>query len=517
MSDTILNMVNIEKQFHGVKALDNVNLRVRANTIHAIVGENGAGKSTLMNILSGVYSHQTYSGQIFFEDSLQQFKTIQDSESKGIVIIHQELALVSELSIVENIFMGHENAKFGIIDWKKSKLEAKRLLEVVGLQEDVDTLVKYLGVGKQQLVEIAKALSKNVKLLIMDEPTAALNDNDSERLLDLIVKLKEEQNITVLIISHKLDEITRISDDITVIRDGKTIETFPNDEHVTKNRIIKSMVGREIDNLYPSRVMVKGDEALRVKNWTVYSPTVPGKKVIDNVNFQISYGEIVGIAGLMGAGRTELALSLFGKAYGTSISGEIYKDNRKIELKNVHDAIKHGIAYVTEDRKESGLILTEDIVKNISLPNMDKFSHRGVLDEQHEIKTAKELSKTVRVKASSVFQKTQTLSGGNQQKVMLARWICNDPDILILDEPTRGIDVGAKFEIYSLINQLAENNKAILVISSELPEILGICDRIYIMNEGRFVGELDKNEATQEKIMNIIVHNEGGNQHGNEE
>jgi putative multiple sugar transport system ATP-binding protein len=499
MSDTILNVVNIEKKFHGVKALDNVNLRVRANTIHAIVGENGAGKSTLMNILSGVYSYQTYSGEIYFDNALQQFKSIHD------------------LSIVENIFMGHEIQKFGVIDWKKSKQEAKRLLEVVGLNEDVDTLVKYLGVGKQQLVEIAKALSKSVKLLIMDEPTAALNDNDSDKLLDLIVKLKKEQNLTVLIISHKLDEIIKISDDITVLRDGKTIETFPNDEHVTKNRIIKSMVGREMDNLYPSRVQVKGKEALRVKNWTVYSPTVPGKKVIDNVNFQISYGEIVGIAGLMGAGRTELALSLFGKAYGTSISGEIYKDNRKLELRNIHDAIKNGIAYVTEDRKESGLILIEDIVKNISLPNLDKFSDKGILNEHDEINAAKELCKTVRVKASSVFQKTQSLSGGNQQKVMIARWICNDPDILILDEPTRGIDVGAKFEIYSLINQLAENNKAILVISSELPEILGICDRIYIMNEGRFVGELDKNEATQEKIMNIIVHNEGGSQNVNEE
>lgn len=508
MDKILLEMKNITKEFPGVKALDNVNLKVRDNTIHAIVGENGAGKSTLMKILSGVYPNGDYEGEVVYEDELCEFKHIKDSEKEGIVIIHQELALVPTLSIMENMFLGNERKKAGVIDWGKTYIDSERYMKMVGLNENPETLINQIGVGKQQLVEIAKALAKNVKLLILDEPTASLNDDDSDKMLDLILKLKEEQGMTCIIISHKLNEVEKVADDITIIRDGKSIETLNKvDDDITEDRIIKGMVGREIVDRYPKRDNEIGEVLLEIKDWQVYSPHIPDRKVIDNVNFYVKKGEVIGIAGLMGAGRTELAMSIFGKSYGSDISGVIIKDGVEIEINNVKDAIGHKIGYVTEDRKEQGLILTNDIRKNLTLASLDKVSKSGVIDAYKEISVSEEYLGKINIKAPNIFHETGNLSGGNQQKVMLGRWIYRDPDVLILDEPTRGIDVGAKYEIYTIINELAAMGKAVIVISSELPEVLGLSDRIYVMNEGRFVGELDKDEASQESIMKCIVQN----------
>ncbi|WP_304528590.1 multiple monosaccharide ABC transporter ATP-binding protein [Anaerosalibacter sp. Marseille-P3206] len=499
-------MKNIIKEFPGVKALDNVNFKVRKNTIHAIVGENGAGKSTLMNILSGVYPSGSYSGEIVFEGEVCGFKNIKDSENKGIVIIHQEHALIPTLSIMENMFLGNERATKGVIDWEKTRVDCLEYMDKVGLSEEPNTLIREIGVGKQQLVEIAKALAKDVKLLILDEPTASLNDQDSEKMLDLILSLKEKQGMTCIIISHKLNEIEKVADEITVIRDGKTIETLNREtDDITEDRIIKGMVGREITDRYPARNNEIGDVYFEVKDWKVYSPHIPDKVVIDDVNFYVRKGEVIGIAGLMGAGRTELAMSIFGKSYGSKISGTILKDGKELVIDDVVDAIDNGIGYVTEDRKEKGLILMNDIRENITLASLDKISENGILDEYKEINVANEYLEKINIKAPNIFHKTGNLSGGNQQKVMLARWIYSDPDVLILDEPTRGIDVGAKYEIYTIINELAALGKSIIIISSELPEVLGMSDRIYVMNEGRFVGELTRDNASQENIMKCII------------
>ncbi|MCM3031770.1 MULTISPECIES: multiple monosaccharide ABC transporter ATP-binding protein [unclassified Niallia] len=496
----ILEMRNITKEFPGVKALDDVNLKVEAGEIHALCGENGAGKSTLMKVLSGVYPHGTYAGDILFQDDVCMFKDIKSSESLGIVIIHQELALIPELSIAENIFLGNEQAKAGVINWNETVVKARELLKKVGLSENPNTLISQIGVGKQQLVEIAKALSKDVKLLILDEPTAALNEEESENLLQLLLSFKKE-GMTSIMISHKLNEVSKVADSITIIRDGRTIETLKWEE-VSEDRIIKGMVGRELTNRYPDRTPKIGETILEVKDWEVLQSD---RKVIDKINMHIKKGEIVGIAGVMGSGRTEFAMSIFGRSFGTKISGQLYKDGKEITLKNVPEAIENGLAYVTEDRKNYGLILIEDIKQNISLPNLKKLSKFTVLNEQVEVKEAENYRRKMNIKTPSILQKTGNLSGGNQQKVVLSKWIYAEPDILILDEPTRGIDVGAKYEIYTIINQLAEEGKGILLISSEMPELLGMCDRIYVMNEGRIKGELEAAEATQESIMKYIT------------
>ncbi|PKR84579.1 multiple monosaccharide ABC transporter ATP-binding protein [Heyndrickxia camelliae] len=505
MSKNILEMRKITKEFPGVKALENVNLKVKEGEIHALCGENGAGKSTLMKVLSGVYPYGTYQGDILFKDKICSFKDIKQSESLGIVIIHQELALIPDLSIAENIFLGNEQAKRGIIDWNQTKVKTKSLLEKVGLYESPDTLIRNLGVGKQQLVEIAKALAKEVKLLILDEPTAALNEHDSENLLNLLQEFRL-QGMTSIIISHKLNEISRVADSITILRDGKTIETLDMKAgDVTEDRIIKGMVGRDLTNRYPSREPNIGNTIFEIKDWNVYHPTLTDKKVIHDVNITIRKGEIVGIAGLMGAGRTELAMSIFGKSYGRKITGRMVKDGKEIKLKSVEKAISEGIAYVTEDRKNYGLILIDDIKRNITLANLKKISKRSVINDRQEIIEAESFRQKMNIKAPDILQNTNNLSGGNQQKVVLSKWIFSDPEILILDEPTRGIDVGAKYEIYTIINQLASEGKGILVISSELPEIIGICDRIYIMNEGSITGEIEKENATQEEIMKYMT------------
>ncbi len=505
MEDTILEMKNITKLFPGVKALDNVNLKVKPNEIHAIVGENGAGKSTLMNILSGIYPYGSYSGEIYFKGKLCEFKNIKDSEKLGIVIIHQELALVQYLSIAENMFLGNEQSKRGIINWDFTINKSKELLNRVGLKESPETLIMNIGVGKQQLVEIAKALSKNVSLLILDEPTAALNDYDSEVLLELLLELKK-QGVTSILISHKLNEISKVADRITIIRDGATIETIDkNIEGLREDRIIRGMVGRDIVDRFPKRNKKIGEVSFEVKNWTVYDTNDSNKEVIKNVNLNVKKGEIVGIAGLMGSGRTELAMSLFGKSYGSRITGKLLKDNEEINLKNVSDAINKGIAYVTEDRKNNGFIAIDSIKNNITLASLKNVSSKNILDDNKEVRAAEDFKEKMNIKCSDILQSVSNLSGGNQQKVVLSKWIFSEPDVLILDEPTRGIDVGAKYEIYTLINALAEEGKAIIVISSELPEVLGLSDRVYVMNEGKIVGELDSGEASQENIMSCIV------------
>ncbi|MFC4006367.1 multiple monosaccharide ABC transporter ATP-binding protein [Nonomuraea purpurea] len=505
MTEHILRMSGITKTFPGVKALQDVNLSVRRGEIHAICGENGAGKSTLMKVLSGVYPHGDYEGEITFEGRICEFGGIRDSEHAGIVIIHQELALSPQLSIAENIFLGNERARRGFIDWNRTNFEAAELMKRVGLRENPTTPIADIGVGKQQLVEIAKALSKEVRLLILDEPTAALNDDDSAHLLDLLRGLRDE-GITCVIISHKLNEVIAIADSVTIIRDGRTIETLDMAaDAVTEDRIISGMVGRALDNRFPPHEPTIGEEVLRIEDWTVYSPSQPGRKVVDNAALSLRRGEIVGLAGLMGAGRTELAMSVFGRTYGVHISGKIFKDGKPVEIRNVQDAIRHGIAYATEDRKRYGLNLIEDVKRNISAAGLKGLSSRGWVNEHEEYRVAERFHKSMNIKAPSVSSIVGKLSGGNQQKVVLSKWILTEPDVLILDEPTRGIDVGAKYEIYTIINRLADQGKAVLVISSELPELLGLCDRIYTLSEGRITGEVPRRDATQENLMHLMT------------
>lgn len=500
-------MKNITKTFPGVKALDNVNLKVEEGEIHALVGENGAGKSTLMNVLSGIYPYGTYEGDIIYNGEVCKFNKIKDSEEKGIVIIHQELALIPYMSIGENMFLGNERGKAAAIDWNETYGEAEKFLKMVGLSDSSRTLVKELGTGKQQLVEIAKALAKNAKLLILDEPTSSLNEKDSRALLDLLLRFKKENGLTSIIISHKLNEVSYVADKITVVRDGSTIETLDKSkEEISEDRIIKGMVGREITDRFPKRHDVKiGDINLEVKDWSVYHPLYPEKKVVDNVSFNVRKGEVVGIYGLMGAGRTELAMSIFGKSYGTGITGVMKLNGKEVNLKNAKEAIKNKLAYVTEDRKGNGLVLNNPIKINTTLANLDAVSSKSIIDKDKEYQVAVEYKDKLRTKTPTVEQNVGNLSGGNQQKVLLAKWMFAEPDVLILDEPTRGIDVGAKYEIYCIINDLVKEGKSVVMISSELPETIGMSDRIYVMNEGKFVGELKQEEASQESIMACIM------------
>ena len=476
MAKTILEMRNITKTFPGVKALDNVNLQVEEGEIHALVGENGAGKSTLMNVLSGIYPYGSYEGDIIYQGEVCQFKVIKDSEAKGIVIIHQELALVPYLSIGENMYLGNERGGKFHIDWDETYNKADALLKEVGLHESSNTLIKDIGVGKQQLVEIAKALSKDVKLLILDEPTASLN------------------------------EISYVADKITIIRDGSTIETLVKGvDDFSEERIIKGMVGRDMSSRFPKRESHIGEVMLEVKDWTVYHPQFEGRKVCDNVSMNVRKGEVVGISGLMGAGRTELAMSMFGHSYGADISGTLKLHGKEVHLKTIKQAIEAGLAYVTEDRKGNGLVLSNPIRVNTTLARMEKVSRHGVIDFDAERSVAEDYKNALHTKTPSIEQNVGNLSGGNQQKVLLAKWMFADPDVLILDEPTRGIDVGAKYEIYCIINDLVAEGKSVIMISSELPEILGMSDRVYVMNEGRMVAELPIEEATSEVIMSKIL------------
>ena len=507
MGDTrvILEMRHIIKEFPGVRALDDVTMSVQAGEIHSICGENGAGKSTLMKVLSGVYPHGSYGGEIVFDGQEVTFRDIRASEHAGIVIIHQELALIPELSIAENIFLGNEVVRGGLIDWDEARRRTQDLLARVGLNVDPRASIKELGVGQQQLVEIAKALSKEVKLLILDEPTSALNEDDSANLLDLMRGLRSK-GITQIMISHKLNEIAAVSDAVTVIRDGRTVETYQVEAgHVDEDRIIRAMVGRSIENRYPHHEPIIGEAILEVRDWVVEHPIIPGRLICKNSNFHVRRGEIVGFAGLMGAGRTELARSLFGRSYGNFVSGQLLLRGEEVRLTTVASAIRLGIAYVPEDRKNLGLNLLDTIRRTTVSANLKAIVRRGLLDFDQEYAVAEGYRRSLRTKTPTVDAGVTTLSGGNQQKVVLAKWMFPDPDVLILDEPTRGIDVGAKFEIYRLIHELADQGKAVVIISSELPELLGMSDRIYTICEGRITGELPAADADQEKLMRMMT------------
>ncbi len=502
---TLLEMRSITKEFPGVKALDQVSIAVEEGEIHAICGENGAGKSTLMKVLSGVYPTGTYDGEVHYDGAQAAFKNISDSENQGIIIIHQELALIPQLSIAENIFLGNEQASKGVMNWRKTFSGTKELLKKVGLSEAPSTRLDTLGVGKQQLVEIAKALSKDVRLLILDEPTAALSEADSQVLLDLMLELKSK-GVTCIIISHKLNEVRKVADSVTVIRDGMTVSTMNTaTQEITEDRIVRDMVGRDMAARYPARVSKLGDPVLEIIDWSVWHPEQAERQVIKHINMSVRAGEVVGIAGVMGAGRTELAMSVFGKSYGRNISGSVKMHGKTADVSSVGKAINAGLAYVTEDRKSLGLILEDTIQRNTTLANLGKVSKAGIIIEAEETKVAEEYRIAMNVRTPSVFQTVGNLSGGNQQKVVLSKWLFTDPEVLILDEPTRGIDVGAKFEIYGIINDLADQGKGIVLISSEMPELLGMCDRIYVMNEGAFVGNLTAKDASQESIMSLIV------------
>ncbi|MBQ7424859.1 MAG: ATP-binding cassette domain-containing protein, partial [Lachnospiraceae bacterium] len=465
MADYILEMNHIVKEFSGVKALDDVNLKVKSGEIHGLCGENGAGKSTLMNILSGVYGYGTYTGDVVYKGEICKFGNIKDSEAKGIVIIHQELALSPLLSVAENVFLGNEQTNVkGVIDWTRTRSRAAEMLAKVGLEnEDVNVPVGSLGVGKQQLIEIAKAMAKKVDLLILDEPTAALNDEESQKLLDIMLELKK-QGVTSIIISHKLNELEYVCDALTIIRDGHTIETLTKGvDDFSEERVIKGMVGRELTNRYPAREGVEiGDVIFEVDNWNVYHPDDEKRQMIKDVNIKVRAGEVVGLAGLMGAGRTEFAMSVFGKSYGQKITGTVKINGKEVQLNSVKDAIDNKLAYVSEDRKTYGLVLIDSIKRNMTMAALKNFfSKKGVVNENDEIVSAEEYKKRINVKSNSIEQEVGSLSGGNQQKVVLAKWMLTQPDVLILDEPTRGIDVGAKYEIYCVINDLAKAGKAV--------------------------------------------------------
>jgi putative multiple sugar transport system ATP-binding protein len=493
----MLQMQNITKCFPGVRALDGVNLNVLRGDIHSICGENGAGKSTLMNILSGVYPHGSYEGRIVFDGKEVVFKNIKESEKVGIVIIHQELTMIPELSITENIFLGNEVVKNGLIDWDTARRNTVELLARVGLNAAPDTLVKNLGVGQQQLVEIAKAFAKNVKLLILDEPTSALNEADTANLLKLMQELKSK-DITCIMISHKLNEIAEISDGVTVIRDGCTVETYAVEAgNVDEDRIICSMVGRPLENRYPSHESHPGETIFEVSDWCVEDPEIPGTYACDNSSFFVRAGEIVGFAGLMGAGRTELMKSIFGRTYGNFLGGTIKIRGKEIQIKDVSTAIKHGIAYIPEDRKVYGLNLLDSIRKTIVSANLGSILRWRLLDLDEEFQVAEKYCKMLTVKTSGVDAGVTTLSG--------------EPDVLILDEPTRGIDVGAKYEIYRLVHQLADQGKAVIFVSSELPELLGMSDRIYTIFEGHITGVLDRKDADQVKLMRMMINTTASN------
>ncbi len=502
MSDYLLEMENITKEFPGVKALDQVNIQVKPGEIHCLVGENGAGKSTLMKVLSGVYPYGTYDGTIFLDGRKRQFRSIADSEAAGIAIIYQELALIPELSVYENIYFGHEIMKGRKVDWEQTIVQAVKMLKKVRLDVNLSARVRDLSVGKQQLIEIAKALSKNVRLLVLDEPTAALNEDDSRNLLNLLRQLKK-QGITSILISHKLKEIQSVADTVTILRDGRTICTLEAAAgQISEQEMIRNMVGREIKNIFPERKRKSiGDVCLEVKNWTVFDPA-SRREILHHVNFHVRKGEIVGLAGLMGAGRTELALSIFGNTPGYKrTSGVMLLNGKPVHFKHPRDALKAGMAYVTEDRKRNGLILIQDVKYNITLSNLDKLIRGITINQSEEVRTARDYQESLRIKTPSLLQATNHLSGGNQQKVSVAKCLFVEPDILILDEPTRGIDVGAKTEIHTIMNDLVEQGMSIIMISSELPEVLGMSDRIYIMADGVITGELKAEEATEQRVM----------------
>ncbi|MCL2209005.1 MAG: ATP-binding cassette domain-containing protein [Treponema sp.] len=505
MSEYILEIENLTKDFPGVRALDNVSLKVKKGGIHSLCGENGAGKSTLMSCISGVYPNGDFDGKVSFKGRETKYHNVKDSEKEGLAIIHQELALSPYLSIYENIFLGHMNTRFGIINWHKYSIESKKYLKTVGLNEPPETIVSKMGVGKQQLVEIARALSKKADLIILDEPTSSLNDDESEKLLNLMLELKK-QGITLVMISHKLNEVLKVADTVTVLRDGKSISTYDvKSDNLTEEMIIKDMVGRNLTHRFPERKSSPGEAVMEVKNWTVYHPDYHDIKVVDDVSFYLRKGEILAFCGPMGAGRTELMMSIYGKSYGSRCEGELKINGKTRTFNSARSAINAGLGYISEDRKSLGLVLIQDVKTNITISSFDKISKFGVIDNQQEIKIAERQRKELNIRTPSIYQYVRNLSGGNQQKVVVAKSLQANPDIFIVDEPTRGIDVGAKTEIYGILNDMIAAGKSVIMVSSELPEAIGMADRIYVMNEGKIKGELSKDEATQEKIMHLAL------------
>lgn len=512
MTDNIIELKGITKSFFGVNVLEDIHLNIKRGEILGICGENGAGKSTLMNILSGIYPYGEYSGDILFEGEVCQFSSMKDSEAKGIVIIHQELALIPDMTVAENLFLGNERQKNGIISWNETNYQAKKHLDRVGFGYRPETYVKDIGIGAQQLLEIAKALARNVTLLILDEPTASLTDQDAMHLLQLLKELQKE-GITSVIISHKLNEICFIADRVCVIRDGKTVALMEeNEKPFDEGQIVRHMVGRSMSDRFPLRKSqtISPEIGFAIRNWTTYHPAYYEQKVVDAVDLQVYKGEIVGLYGLMGAGRTELAMSVYGHQYGQGTTGEIFIDGKEVKITDPKSAIEHGMAYLSEDRKGLGLLTGNAVEMNITLAGLDQISKYSIINRYQEAKVSEKYVETLRIKCKSLAQPVRSLSGGNQQKVALAKWLYTDPDILIMDEPTRGIDVGAKYEIYCLMHELAEKGKCILFISSDLTEILGMSDRIYVMNEGSICGELPGKDATQEQIMHLIVNHKRG-------
>jgi len=503
--DYILEIEGLTKEFPGVRALEKVSLKVKKGEIHSLCGENGAGKSTLMSCISGVYPKGSYEGTVHYQGRETAYHSVKDSEKEGLAIIHQELALSPYLSVYENIFLGHMGTKFGIINWNTYLKESKKYLKIVGLNEPPETIVSKLGVGKQQLVEIARALSKKTELLILDEPTSSLNDDESEKLLNLMLELKK-QGITLVMISHKLNEVLKVADTVTILRDGKSISTYDvKKDNLTEEIIIKDMVGRDLTHRFPERKSKPGETVMEVKNWTVYHPEYHTIKVVDNVSFYLRKGEIVAFCGPMGAGRTELMMSLFGQSYGYRSEGELFIDGKKRTIGTPRAAINAGLGYISEDRKNLGLILIQDVKTNITHSSLGKISRFGVINNQQEIEEAERYRRDLNIRTPSINQFVRNLSGGNQQKVAVSKTLLANPEIFIVDEPTRGIDIGAKTEIYGIMNDIITAGKSVIMISSELPEALGMADRIYVMNEGKIKGVLSKEEATQEKIMHLAL------------
>jgi len=499
---TLLEMRNITKSFPGVRALDGVSFDLNTGEIHALVGENGAGKSTLIKILAGVYPHPEYGGQIVLEESERRFPNIRAAEQAGIAVIYQELSLVKDLSVAENIFLGREPRRFGIINWSELYSRAQKLLNELHLPIDPRAPVRNLGIGQQQLVEIGKALSQEARILVLDEPTAALTDAEVETLFGILRGLRE-RGVAMIYISHKLDEVFRLSNRITVLRDGRSIGTEATSE-LDEASVIAKMVGREVGQIFPEAKHGRGDVIFEARNITVEDPAVPGKLLVDRVGFSVRAGEVLGIAGLMGSGRSELLMAIFGAHAGRK-SADLFVGGQGIQVNHPYDAIKNGIGFVTEDRKRYGLILEQTILKNMTLAALRHLSGRFVTNEDAEAAAGERAARELRVKAPSVFTIAGTLSGGNQQKVVLAKWLLTKPRVLFLDEPTRGIDVGAKQEIYSEINRLAATGIAIVLVSSELPEVLGLSDRVIVLHEGRVTGEFNRKDATPEAVMSCAT------------
>lgn len=498
MASRLLRMRAITKSFPGVRAVDGVSFDLAKGEIHALVGENGAGKSTLIKILAGVYPHPEYGGEITLDSAERRFAGVRDAGQAGIAVIYQELSLVKDLTVAENIFLGREPRRFGIINWEELYSRAQKLLNDLHLAIDPHTPVRNLGIGQQQLVEIAKALSQEARILVLDEPTAALTDAEVETLFGILNKLRE-RDVAMIYISHKLDEVFRIADRITVLRDGRTIGTDATQE-MNESRVIAMMVGREVGQIFPESKHERGEIVFAARDVTVEDPSVPGKLLVDRVSFSVRSGEVLGIAGLMGSGRTELLMAIFGAHPGRK-STELSIRGKPAEIKQPADAIKHGIGFVTEDRKRYGLILDQTILRNMTLAGLRRLSGRFITNENAEAAACERAARDLRIKTTSVFTNAGTLSGGNQQKVVLAKWLLTSPQVLFLDEPTRGIDVGAKQEIYAQINKLAETGLAIVLVSSELPEVLGMSDRVIVLHEGRVTGEFKRAEATPEAVM----------------